>query len=152
MWHNKRISVSFISVVLSFFSSLYRLWVAVFAAVILNACRVLVWFLSAEVKKKKPWCAFRAQLPSQPLLLWFLYNHSLREGAAEPTQHLPTPLSNGFMISLSPYGAISHIYINNSHTHPVSISLHCSHMLITHSSKPVLKHICIFSIWGHAHL
>lgn len=124
-----------------FFSSLYLSAVAVFAAVILNACRVLVWFLSA--KSEKPWLALRAQLPRQPLLLWFLYNHSLCEGAAEPTQHLPAPLSNEFMISLSPYGAISHIYINNSHTQPVSILLHCSHMLITHSSKPVLKHICI---------
>lgn len=82
----------------------------------------------------------------QPLLLWFLYNHSLREWAAEPSHHLPSPPPEQLIYDIPPSIWSQWPHIHEQLTLPVSIPLCCGHMVISlfgSFNQNILKHICI---------
>lgn len=126
-----------------FFSILFHLCHLFLSSLNLSPCICRLWHshfkclwavgVIPQSTSKKTWHAFRAQLPNAS----HYYHGSsavipLGKGPWSPHSISLPPWVMDLWYAPSPYGAIGHIYRNNSHTHRVSISLHCSYMLRTH--------------------
>lgn len=110
-WH-EIVSISFFSCLCHLFFSFS---LSIYTALIWDACGVLVWFLSAEVKKHDMPLGHNYPMPAT-ITVVPLQSFPGGRGCRAHTASPYPPWVMDLWYPPSPYGAIGHIYINNSNT------------------------------------